>query len=63
MSDLKLFQIQKMQRAYTNMWRLFDMDYTGNADDYPEDSFLRRNFKQYIKDGGRTGVGLGVFFI
>ena len=48
---------------YPNMWRLFDMDYTGNPDDYPEDSSLRRNFKQYIKNGGRTGVGLGVFFI
>lgn len=47
---------------YPNMWRLFDMDYTGNIDDYPENSRLHRAVKQYLKDGGITGVALGFFF-
>ena len=45
-----------------NAWRLFDMDDTGNVDDYPENSSLRRAYKQYLKDGGHMGSGYGVFF-
>ncbi|MBQ8163665.1 MAG: hypothetical protein IJZ93_04800 [Clostridia bacterium] len=52
----------KPENPYSDMWRLFDMDYTGNVDDYPEDSSLRRAFKQYLKNGGKTGEGYGVFF-
>ena len=47
---------------YADMWRLFDMDYTGNFDDYPEDSSLRRAFKAHLKNGGKTGEGYGIFF-
>ncbi|MBQ3256708.1 MAG: hypothetical protein IJA67_04790, partial [Oscillospiraceae bacterium] len=47
---------------YPNAWRIFDMDYTGNADDYPEDSFIRRAYKAHIKNGGVTGDGKGIFF-
>ena len=47
---------------YSEMWRLFDMDYTGDLDDFPGDSSLRRAYKQYLKDGGQVGEGYGVFF-
>ena len=47
---------------YHNMWRLFDMDYTGDFNDYPEDSSLRRAYKKFLLDGNRTGGGYGVFF-
>ena len=47
---------------YSEAWRLFDMDYTGNIEDYPEDSSLRRRYKAYLKDGGRMGCGMGFFF-
>lgn len=47
---------------YSQMWRLYDMDYTGNLDDFPGDSSLRRAYKQYLKEGGRVGEGYGVFF-
>ena len=47
---------------YADMWRLFDMDYTGSFDDYPEDSSLRRAFKAHLKNGGKTGEGYGIFF-
>ena len=47
---------------YGDMWRLFDMDYTGDFNDYPEDSSLRRAYKKFLLDGNRTGSGYGVFF-
>ena len=47
---------------YHNMWRLFDMDFTGDFKDYPEDSSLRRAYKKFLLDGNRTGSGYGVFF-
>ena len=47
---------------HPDAWRIFDMDFTGNVDDYPEDSFVRRAYKAHIKSGGRTGRGYGVFF-
>ncbi|MBO5212191.1 MAG: DUF5596 domain-containing protein [Clostridia bacterium] len=52
----------KPENPYADMWRLFDMDYTGNIDDYPEDSSLRRALKNYLKNGGKTGEGYGIFF-
>lgn len=45
-----------------DMWRLFDMDYTGDFNDYPEDSSLRRAYKKFLLEGNRTGSGYGVFF-
>lgn len=47
---------------YSEMWRLFDMDYTGDLNDFPSDSSLRRAYKQYLLDGGQVGEGYGVFF-
>lgn len=47
---------------YPDAWRLFDMDYTGNIDDFPADTSLRRNYKEYLKNGGRMGYGMGFFF-
>ncbi len=53
---------QDEEGHYPNMWRIFGMDYTGNVDDYPEDTSIRRGYKEFIKNGGRTGGGYGVFF-
>lgn len=47
---------------YPDTWRLFDMDYTGNIEDYPENTSMRRAFKDYLRNGGKTGEGYGVFF-
>lgn len=47
---------------YPSMWKLFDMSYTGNVDDYPDDTSLRRAYKEHLKKGGKTGSGYGVFF-
>lgn len=45
---------------YNDAWRLFDMDYTGNIEDYPENTSMRRAYKEYLKNGGRTGEGFGI---
>ena len=47
---------------YPNAWRLFDMEYTGNIDDFPENSTLHRDYKKYLKNGGVMGCGIGYFF-
>ncbi|MBE6998861.1 MAG: hypothetical protein E7428_01570 [Ruminococcaceae bacterium] len=46
--------------SYGDMWRLFDMDYTGSFDDYPEDTSVRRAFKTHLKAGGKVGGGTGL---
>lgn len=45
---------------YNDAWRLFDMDYTGNINDYPENTSMRRAYKQYLLNGGKTGEGFGI---
>ena len=47
---------------YPDAWRLFDMEYTGNIDDFPENSTLHRDYKKYLKNGGVMGCGMGYFF-
>ena len=46
---------------YSEMWRLYDMDFTGDLNDFPGDSTLRRNYKQFLLEGGQVGEGYGVF--
>ena len=40
---------------------IFDMEPTGNIDDYPEDTFLRKAYKDFLKAGGKPGKGYGIF--
>ena len=47
---------------YSQMWRLFDMDYTGNPDDLPGDTSFRRAYKEHIKSGKPLGTAYGIFF-
>lgn len=48
---------------YSEMWRLFDMDYTGNLDDFPEDTSFRRAYKNHLKAGGKVGAAYGIFIM
>ncbi len=52
---------ENKENEHPDMWRLFDMDFTGDAADYPEDSSLRTAYKKFLMDGNRTGWGYGVF--
>ena len=48
-------------RSYKDVWRLFDKDYNGNADELPQDTSLRRAYAQRIREGKPLGVALGVW--
>ena len=50
------------QGEYKDVWRLYDMDYTGDPSVLPEDTYLRREYKKYLLDGGPEGYGCGIFF-
>jgi len=63
MDRFDIFQFSyEPEGEHHNAWRIFDMDFTGSYDDYPEDSFIRKAYKTYMKNGGITGGGRGVFF-
>jgi hypothetical protein len=63
MDRFDIFQFDhEPEGEHRSAWRIFDMDFTGSYDDYPEDSFIRRAYKTYIKNGGITGSGKGIFF-
>ena len=46
---------------YTDVWRLFDCRYTGNVDELPQDSSLRRTYADWIRKGEKIGWGYGVY--
>ena len=46
---------------YKEIWRLFDMDYTGNPDDLPADSSLRRAYINLIRSQEPTGWAEGIY--
>lgn len=47
--------------SYKDLWRLFDMDYRGDADALPQDTSLRRAYAQRVKEHKPLGVALGVW--
>lgn len=46
--------------SYGDAWRLFNMDYSGNIEDYPENTCMCRAYKDYLRRGGRMGSGFGI---
>ena len=61
--DFTIVRYEKAKEGdYGEAWRLFDIEYTGNIDDFPDDSTLRLNYKKYLKNGGVMGCGMGYFF-
>ena len=42
------------------LWRIFDCPVTDSIDDLPEDSFLKKAYKQFLKNGGKLGFGFGI---
>ncbi len=51
----------KTYRDYSEVWRLFDRNYTGNIDALPQDTSLRRAYASWIGRGEATGWGYGVY--
>ena len=46
---------------YSQVWRLFDVLYTGDVDALPEKSSLQRFYKDLIRKGEKTGWGRGLY--
>lgn len=46
---------------YTGVWGIFEKAYTGNVDELPQDTTLRRAYADWIRKGEKTGWGQGVF--
>lgn len=44
-----------------NLWRLFDTE-EKNYDKLPTDTSVRRAYVEHLKNGGKTGWGMGIFF-
>ncbi len=51
----------KTYRDYSEVWRLFDINYDGNADALPQNTSFRRAYADWIRKGEKTGWGYGVF--
>ena len=45
---------------YPNAWRIFDVEFTGNVSELPEDTRIRKAFKEHMLKGGVTGRAYGV---
>ena len=44
-----------------DLWRIFYKEYTGNADELPNDTSLQRAYAGWLRKGNKTGHGYGVF--
>ena len=50
------------REKFSDGWRVFGKYSNGSVDDLPEDTSIRRAFKQRLQQGKPTGYGYGVFF-
>ena len=44
-----------------DLWRIFGKIYDGKVETLPEDTSLQRAYKDWLKKGNKSGVGVGVF--
>ena len=45
---------------YSEVWRLFDVQYEGDVEKLPQDTSLRRAYADWIRKGRKVGWGYGV---
>ena len=59
-SDFDVFYHEEYP-DYSDVWRLFDVNYDGNVDHLPQNTSLRRAYADWIRKGEKTGFGYGVY--
>lgn len=59
MNDFTILE-ERLYDNYEQVWRLFDMEYTGDVDTLPADSSLRRGYINLIRKGEKTGTAYGI---
>lgn len=60
--DFEIVEVEEYP-DYSQLWRLFDCNYTGDPEGLPGDSSLRRAYKERVKRGEKTAAGLGYFIL
>ena len=60
MSDYDVYEYGEY-KDYSQVWRLFDMQYDGNVEHLPQNTSLRREYAEWIRTGQKMGWGKGVF--
>jgi hypothetical protein len=60
---MKRFEIldQNISKDNGELWRLFDTD-EKNPDRLPTNTSLQKAYVKHLKNGGKTGLGLGILF-
>lgn len=48
-------------KDYSEVWRLFDVNYNGNVEQLPQNTSLRRAYADWIRKGEKMGWGYGVY--
>ena len=51
------------ENEFYDAWRIYGAEAGKPVEDLPEDTSLKRQFKKYLKKGGKTGAGYGIFFL
>lgn len=59
-SDFDVFFYEEYP-DYSEVWRLFDVNYDGNVEHLPQNTSLRRAYADWIRKGEKTGFGYGVY--
>ncbi len=59
-NDYKIVKVYEYEN-YSEVWRLFDTEFTGEIDKLPADTSLRQAYIDWIKQGKKTGGAIGVF--
>ena len=58
----EMFTVTSQMERNRDFVRVFKQEYTDDFDSLPEDTTLQRNFKKFLKAGGKMGLGRGILF-
>lgn len=58
--DYEIVTVTDYEGENPNIWRIFDVEFKGDLSALPEDTHLRRAYKEYMLAGGITGKAYGV---
>lgn len=58
-NDYDVFEVE-LKDDYQELYRLFDMEYTGDVSVLPTNTSLQRAYIEWIKQGKKIGIGCGI---
>lgn len=59
---VNLFDViyRREDENFSDAWRIFSVDYTGNVSILPQKTALQKSIAEFLKEGKKTGIGFGV---